>query len=344
MNEAQKKAFTLLEEVVGQFDADAIAYCAAEKTVWEAVLHGCFFEDGSQICLMVPAESFDVVNDALSKLCEGRERVVAPYASAQGKRALRYVASDSTAFDVNDLDCAAPGIALFISEVTATDEGWTCLLSSGKNAKLSFDPFARPLMGLFEGFPVKLPSKPQLYCKELLGAAWKKRCRFTSRAQSLSCIVNATLPYQEFLEAAQKEGVDLQALMASQRDYVAWRDTDLKQASAASKAQVTLFDTLAQRFRICEELLPHKATLLAAWEEDRKDNVVKAMADYLARLKKFYGLGLTIYFDEELFDLAVKALEYQGFAQAHELPGLVPAHHKETQVSELIAPYILNAE
>lgn len=345
MSRIQSRALGLVMEISEVCEGLSVPVCATGKLAWDCTLNGEFSDDGFHLGVMVPENRFDELREALAEGREGEQRVVVPAAVGKGKpRAFWFVATDSLMLDLTQAKNPTPGIGVFVSEVQANDGAWKLMLSPRKGAVITYDPFAETVMGSLEGFPVRLPAAPDRFFQETLGASWKTTCTYPTRRQSLSCVVSANLPHQQFLDAVSASSLDLEEVVAETRSYAKWRKEGFRAFNAETKEQVRLFDVLAQRFRLCEALLPHKAELLRAWESGKKDNVAQALEDYLTHLKEYYEFGLTLYFDKELFDLAIKALEHQGFKHAGELPGLVPPRHREVLVSDLIAPYVLDKE
>lgn len=340
LKDIRAKLVELLGEVVVLCEEEDLTYCASERLLWDAHTAQGFQDGNLELVLMMPAKDLKrFENRANRGMSAARELETSKENASLAPGALRYVAGDSTFINLRQLLNSRPGLGITIKPLRRGIFGTKYMMDAGSIIALSSDPFSSLAKGSFEGVELPLVAKKKSdYWAKVMGSKAAKNCTVPLVERGRGVIVDEGVPYGAYLDAVGRERVA--TLCEKHGEYAAWRGGEYAALEAQADASVATMTMITQRFRCAEEFLPQKEALLAAWEYDLKDEVAQALSSYTSYLKTLYRDGLTVYFDEELFDLAVKVLRYKGWRHAGELKALAPAQHREenlgAQVEQLL--------
>ena len=360
MNNIQKKLVLLLDELDLICRDHKIKYCLADRLAWDAVKFGKFHDETLDAFVMMHEASLQSFIRAVS-LANPENRKVEKI----GAGLARYTSLDSTLIDLVGGSGYSTGISVTIKLIEKENGFFLCANPSGKKVRFSFDLVEGCPLQRFENHEYPIPSDVDAYFSTIVGKAWRKRnYKGPINRYRFGIIADEVVPYKVYREKIDNDGLSVSKVINASRVHAAWKRTQLKSISNRIEEMDNLAHWEAVRFRLCEKYYPSKKRLLNAWERGRKDQVCKALDEYLYFLKYYYDEGKTIYFDSELFDLALKALEYQGWDEAVSLTvknrrlfrlpkffgatklkrmrSMVSRRHVDVELSSLIGDFILD--
>lgn len=337
----QEKLIELLGEVAAVCEKHKIPYCASERLLWDAFSAQGWQDANLEVVLIMYGKDIKRFKRKARRLLRSARQIETSKENPTlAPGAIRYVASDTTCIDLRSPLVQKPGLAITVKPVWKTTTGVEYAFDAHTVINIKGDPLQSLEQGSFCGASLPLVSASQRsFWKKVMGAANATKCTIPTLEYKRGVIADECIPYEDYLAAAGHGRIA--ALCKANEEYADWRAADYATARKAVDASVPVLRMITQRFRCCEEYLPQKEALLVAWRQGCKDEVAEALASYTRYLKMLYRSGLTVYFDEELFDLAVDVLRYQAWPHAEKLKALVPQRHKEQDLAARLAPFVL---
>ena len=138
---------------------------------------------------------------------------------------------------------------------------------------------------------------------------WRQR-RFEIKPPTPSTmLVNVNMPYREFV--AELNGTGIRHWREARKKWHSAKKRHRATARRIARA-MTLLELSYTRHTMWRMYLPQKKELLRLHSEGNTWELARRLGTYLLKLEKFAAKKLTVYFDEEIFSMALELLNKKG--------------------------------
>lgn len=103
-----------------------------------------------------------------------------------------------------------------------------------------------------------------------------------------------------------------------------------KEARVIQNRYKWMINRTHERFLLWHKYMPKKETIQYRFEKGDISWLRETLAEYIDKLKLFAEKEMTIFFDEEIFEITLRVLNYDGFEElSRKIRKLVPEEHKK---------------
>jgi tetratricopeptide (TPR) repeat protein len=172
------------------------------------------------------------------------------------------------------------------------------------------------------------PAATEAFLHDVAGVNWKRR-EIAGKVAGPTRIVDAHLPYAEFLDAANAAGLLSPALRSAISEYRR-RDGKTAMARVQIRRNQYLAARSADRFALSRHFAPLKSAVVAARAAGRFDELRELLEPYVSAAARNCGRRLGLSFDPALLDALTDLLEHDGEHRlARSIRRRVPRAHRK---------------
>lgn len=340
---AQKKLIKLLSEFGSMCASGGIEWSLAERTACSALLKHKFTNSCYEVIVNAPIESISQLRDVIeSENGENRafiEKEV-PFDKRADNRRYFYAATDSTLFDFRrSFSKTPPYLAVTVQPAYQTGDGYVIPLKDGRDAHVSSTYFLDTKDCALEGkeFPVSREFAHAFRHVVNLGgksASWPYKVFVSSAIEA--CVL-PQLPYEDFLARLDEVGC-LQQAEKTHDDFTRrskWMREKLKPLQSTVDCDNAAMELTELRYKFWLKYYPFKKTLLKKWFTGYSKAVAYTLGAYVNALTDlFERTGKAIYFDRELFAIALLILRGMDYPHLNDLRRAVPKGHRKPLIAD----------
>lgn len=331
MNDVQKVLCELLIEIDSALSNENIPYSLGDRLCWDAVKYGRFHDGTYDAVILARLEDRKRIERALSRVYEPGRKLVSNIHTSQNACIL-YADSGTTLVDLSHYTVGScNNICVTIKLARKSSLFRTRMYLGPGNRSLNLpDGFFESLDRVqFEGCLLTISHRyPELFVAAV-GTNWaSEKWPHKINHVGYGVIARTDVPGDEFMARAIELGLFNNDVLKNWADFKTWYTYSFKPIEATVYKNNSILGLFEERYRFWDKYMPSKWVLLDRWQAGQKVAVENALEEYLETLKKYYiNCGVSICFDEDLFEIAACILEERGVATRDELTNRVPEGH-----------------
>ena len=332
----QEVLLNLIKEIKRACKHCGAEYVFLDRLAWDAVKYNGFHDSTFDAFIGVPKEDVHLLIDTLAK--RNKNRTFVHDTTDDGKRVLRYVATDSLYIDMLKPIQKCPGIAVNIVELDFENKT-TSYTFNDKEVTFVYEQIFPGTKMPFEEEMFLVPAQYDEYFSAIVDKNWQKKSYPGHiNLNHFEVICEPNIPYAKYLAIP-----GVKKLLHSKRWQYRKRFDALQKKKKPLEKRLKVFSN-RRKASICrihhwEQLYPRKDELLAYFEQGNHKELEKTLDAYICDIIIYKKSGIGLHIDNDI-DALVKPflIERQGEAFYEQYDSMIHEKHRQN-IDERLREY-----